>query len=76
MLVCVKDWEHQFDDFVQEVVQEVLVAFIHSDHRLAGGCNLTMWELEEVEVYWFFGEALMQILVVFLLHPAVGRIAG
>ena len=75
MLIRVEDREHQFDDLVQKVVQEVLVAFVHSNHCLAGGCNLTMWEFEEVEVYWFLGEALMQILVVFLLHPAVGRIA-
>lgn len=76
MLICVQDREHQFDDLVQKVVQEVLVAFVHSNHRLAGGCDLTMWKLEEVEVYWFLGKSLMQILVVFLLHPAVGRVAG
>ena len=75
MLVCVEDREHQFDDLVQEVVQEVFVAFVHSDHCLAGGGDLTMRELEEMEVHWFFREALMQVLAVFLLHPTVGRIA-
>ena len=74
-MVGVQDREDQLDNLVEEMGQKILVVLFHGDNRFVCGCQLTVRELEEVEVDVLLGECLMEVFVVFFLDPAVGRVA-
>lgn len=72
MLIGFQDWENKLLDFVEEVIQQILVAIVNFDHCLMIRCYGTMRIVEEVEVDWLLGKGLRRAFEVILLHPAVG----
>nr|POE63201.1 hypothetical protein CFP56_04104 [Quercus suber] len=76
MLVGIHDGEDQLHDPLQEVVEQILVVIVDVDDGFVVRRERTMRELEEVEVDRLLRQGFLMSLVVVLLDPAVGRVAG
>ncbi len=73
MLIDFEYGKYKPQHVVDEVIQQVLIAFVDLDEGLVRRRNRAMREIEEVEVKRLFGQRLLAVLKVVLLYPAFGR---
>lgn len=72
MLIYLEDWEDQADNVVNEMIEQVLIAFVHLDHSLVRRRDWAVVEVEEVEIHRLFRKRLVGLLEVRrLLQPAI-----
>lgn len=72
MLVYIEDREDQAQDVVDEVIEEVLVAFVDLDHGLVRGAESTVRKVEHLKVEGLLRIRLPATLEVVLLDPVLG----